>query len=120
VANSGYGQVGYIDGKDFEPVFTLNGWTRGLCFIGDILFVGVSRVLPRFRHYAPGIKTTKHTCSIVALDLKKGKVIGDIKFPYGNQLFAIDHLPAAECMGFPFKTVNTTPTEKKIFSVSLV
>ena len=120
VANSGYGQVGYIDGKDFKPVFTFNGWTRGLCFIGDVLFVGVSRVLPRFRHYAPGIKTTKHTCAIVAVDLKKGKVIGDIKFPYGNQLFAIEHLPAADCAGFPFKSVTAGVSEKKIFSVSLV
>ena len=120
VANSGYGEVGYIDGAAFKPVYKFNGWTRGLCFIEDILFVGISRVLPRFRHYAPGITTKKQICSIVAFDLKKNKIIGEIQFPYGNQIFAIDYFLSDQCSGLPFKTLQKNVPEKKIFSVSLV
>lgn len=120
VSNSGYGEVGYIDGTDFKPVFKFEGWTRGLCFIDNILFVGVSRVLPRFRQYAPGITSKKQVCSIVAVDLDKNKIIGDIQFPYGNQLFAIEFLMAEACSGLPFTTLQKTFAEKKIFSVSAV
>ena len=119
VANSGYGQVGYIDNGMFKPVYTFDGWTRGLCIVGDILFAGVSRVLPRFRHYAPGIKSRKQTCAIVAMNMKTGKVVGDIQFPYGNQLFAIEHISADACKGLPFTGLAANDYEKKIFSVSL-
>ncbi|MBC7553431.1 MAG: DUF4915 domain-containing protein [Taibaiella sp.] len=119
VANSGYGEVGYIHNGDFLPVFKLNGWTRGLCFIGDILFVGLSRVLPRFRHYAPGITTKTQECAIVALDLVEKRIIGDIKFPFGNQIFGIDFMSSALCTGLPFTVLRKTSAEKKIFSVSL-
>ena len=33
----------------------LPGWTRGLCFSSGVAFVGTSRVIPRFRQYAPGL-----------------------------------------------------------------
>ncbi len=120
VANSGYGEVGYIDGTEFKPVHKFDGWTRGLCFFENILFVGVSRVLPRFRHYAPGITSKKQVCAIVAFDLDKNKVIGEIKFPYGNQIFAIDYMFADQCSGLPFRSLQKNVPEKKIFSVSLV
>ena len=120
VSNSGYGEVGYIDNSEFKPIYKFNGWTRGLCFVENFLFVGVSRVLPRFRQYAPGITSKTQVCSIVAIDLDKNKVIVEIKFPYGNQLFAIDYMMSASCSGLPFRTVQKSLPEKKIFSVSLV
>ena len=120
VANSGYGEVGYFENTVFKPIIKFNGWTRGLCFIGDILFVGISRVLPRFRQYAPGITSTSQECAISAIDLKTGKEIGQVKFPCGNQLFAVDYLSSPSCTGFPFRNVQNSDAEKKIFSVSLV
>lgn len=120
VANSGYGQIGYLEEAEFIPVHKFNGWTRGLCFVGNILFVGVSRVLPRFRQYAPGITSKQQVCSIVAFDVEKNKVLGEIKFPNGNQIFAIDYLFSEQCVGLPFKTLQKNVPEKKIFSVSLV
>jgi uncharacterized protein (TIGR03032 family) len=120
VANSGYGQAGFISNGQFEPVYSFDGWTRGLCFVKNVLFVGVSRVLPRFRQYAPGIKTEAQTCAIVAIDTVTGNVLGDIKFPYGNQIFAIDFIDSTIAKGFAFQGVATTDNEKKIFSVSLV
>ncbi len=120
VANSGYGEVGYIENTQFKPIFKFNGWTRGLCFVGDVLFVGVSRVLPRFRHYAPGITSKTQDCGIVAVNIKTGEVIGEIKFPFGNQIFGIDYISAEKCSGLPFRVLKKTPVEKKIFSVSLL
>ncbi|MES2703043.1 MAG: DUF4915 domain-containing protein [Bacteroidota bacterium] len=120
VANSGYGEAGYIDNGEYRPVFKFDGWTRGLCFMGNIMFVGVSRILPKFRHYAPGITSIKQVCAIVAVDLLKQKVIGEVRFPYGNQIFAIDFLSSEKCSGLPFKSLQASSAEKKIFSVSLV
>ncbi|HKC68937.1 MAG TPA: DUF4915 domain-containing protein [Bacteroidia bacterium] len=119
VANSGYGEVGYFKGSEFVPTFKFNGWTRGLCFIDTVLFVAISRVLPRFRHYAPGIKSKKQTCAVVAIDTIKNEKIGEIEFPYGNQIFAIDYFDSAKCQGFPFISVEKSSLETDIFSVSL-
>src|SRR5262249_14340443 len=55
VDNSGYGELGVAESGGFEPIVRLPGWTRGLCFHGQVAFVGTSRVIPRFQHYAPGL-----------------------------------------------------------------
>jgi uncharacterized protein (TIGR03032 family) len=117
VANSGYGQVGYMENGAFNSVFKLNGWTRGLCFIGDYLFVGVSRVLPKFKVYAPGLTSVNQVCSVIAIDLKKQKIAGEVKFPFGNQIFAIDYFDSHKCLGFPFKSLKES--EANIFSTSI-
>jgi uncharacterized protein (TIGR03032 family) len=100
VDNSGYGEVGLADGAVFEPVARLPGWTRGLCFHDDIAFVATSRVLPRFRQYAPGLDADASLCGVHALDLCTGRVLGSIVWPGGNQVFALDWLPAAVADGF--------------------
>jgi uncharacterized protein (TIGR03032 family) len=119
VANSGYGEVGYYKGGEFKSAYKFKGWTRGLCFVDNVLFVGVSRVLPRFKHYAPGIKSKTQVCSIVAIDLISKKKIGEIKFPFGNQIFAIDYFKSNKCKGFPFNTLKKTKKDTDIFSVSV-
>jgi uncharacterized protein (TIGR03032 family) len=121
VANSGYGEVGYIEKEQFKPVFKLKGWTRGLCFVGDIMFVGVSRVLPRFKAYAPGLNVnSSQSCSIVAFDLRSDKKIGEINFPYGNQIFAIEYMVSDKCSGFPFNTIKENNAESLTFSMALI
>jgi len=102
VNNSGYGEVGIAENGRFRPVMRFTGWTRGLCFVGDIAFVGVSRVLPRFRAYAPGLAVDKSHCGIYALNTKTGNVIGSIRWPYGNQIFAIEAASRAMTSGFAF------------------
>jgi uncharacterized protein (TIGR03032 family) len=72
VDNSGYGEVGYLDNERLHPVARLPGWTRGLCFFGRIMFVGTSRVLPRFAAYAPGLDVDEAHCGIHALDMMSG------------------------------------------------
>jgi uncharacterized protein (TIGR03032 family) len=119
VDNSGYGEVGICDessGK-FEPVAHLQGWTRGLCFQGHIAFVGASRVIPRFRQYAPGLDVDSSMCGVHAIDTRSGNVVGSIVWPYGNQIFAIDTLPTGVTSGFPFKAgaKRATSREKQLF-----
>ena len=55
VNNSGYGEFGTAGDGAFVTVARLPGWTRGLAFAGGYAFVGVSRVIPRFSAYAPGL-----------------------------------------------------------------
>lgn len=102
VDNSGYGELGYIQNGDFTQVTKLSGWTRGLTFHRHIAFVGTSRVIPRFRQYAPGLDVNESRCGIHAVDTQTGQTLGSLYWPYGNQIFAIEALPATITHGFPF------------------
>src|SRR5262249_22603656 len=93
VDDSGYGPLrGGEDGR-FETVAQLPGWTRGLGFHDGVAFVGTSRVLPRFRQYAPGLDIDTSVCGLHAVDAGSGAVLGSITWPYGNQIFAVECLP---------------------------
>jgi uncharacterized protein (TIGR03032 family) len=96
VDNSGYGEVGYLSKGRFNPIAKLEGWTRGLCFVEDVLFVGISRVLPRFRAYAPGLDHRKSLCGLTAMDPRTGRILGRLVWPHGNQIFAIDWMKGAQ------------------------
>ncbi len=102
VANSGYGELGVVRDGRYEPVVGLRGWTRGLTFCKDIAFVGTSRVIPRFRSYAPGLEVDKSMCGIHAIDTRTGKELARLVWPAGNQIFAVDWAPARVVSGFPF------------------
>lgn len=101
VDNSGYGQVGLAHDGRFEPLATLPGWTRGLCLHRGVAFVGVSRVIPRFAMYAPGLEVDEATCGVHAVDAASGKVLGSITWPAGNQIFAVEWVPRSFSGGFP-------------------
>jgi uncharacterized protein (TIGR03032 family) len=103
VANSGYGELSLVRDGRAEPIIRLPGWTRGLCIVGGVAFVGTSRVIPRFRQYAPGLDVEQSRCGLHAVDLASGTILGSLFWPSGNQIFAIDWLPAAEASGFPFR-----------------
>jgi uncharacterized protein (TIGR03032 family) len=100
--NSGYGQVGRVASGKFEPLFHLAGWTRGLFFHRGVGFVGTSGVLPRYRHYAPGLDPARCETGVHALDLATGRVLGSLLWPLGNQLFAVEGLDRERSPGFPF------------------
>jgi uncharacterized protein (TIGR03032 family) len=112
VDNSGYGEVGRIVNGQFEPVFKLPGWTRGLYFHDDLAFVGTSRVIPKYRHYAPGLDPDKCENGLHALDLRSGEVLGSILWPAGNQIFAVEGLPVSTTNGFPF-SLGSAPKNKR-------
>jgi len=102
VDNSGYGELGYAENGQFQPIIRLPGWTRGLCFNGSLAFVGTSRVIPKFSRYAPGLDVNKSECGIHAIDMKTGKLVGSLIWPLGNQIFAIEAIPQKITTGFPF------------------
>jgi uncharacterized protein (TIGR03032 family) len=101
VDDSGYGRVGVVREGRLEPVSQLPGWTRGLAFAEDVAFVGTSRVIPRFAHYAPGLDVRHSVCGVHALDSSSGERLGGIVWPAGNQIFDIAVLPRARTHGFP-------------------
>ncbi len=102
VDNSGYGEVGVIEAGRYRPVLKLPGWTRGLVFVGNVGFVATSRVIPRFRAYAPGLDPGAARCGVHAFDPATGRVLGSLEWPDGNQMFSLEWCPAAMTGGFPF------------------
>jgi uncharacterized protein (TIGR03032 family) len=106
VANSGYGELGVgLEGR-FVSVARLPGWTRGLCFHGPVAFVGTSRVIPRFEHYAPGLEEAASACGVHAVDTRSGEILGSLLWPSGNQIFALDWAPSDFTSGFPFSVTQ--------------
>jgi uncharacterized protein (TIGR03032 family) len=101
VDNSGYGEVGVADAGRFQAVARLPGWTRGLAFHGDVALVGTSRVIPRFRMYAPGLDLDRSVCGVHAVDTRRGDVLGSLVWPEGNQVFAVEAVPLSLTSGFP-------------------
>ncbi len=113
VDNSGYGELGFAEGGAFRPVVKLPGWTRGLCFCGGVAFVGTSRVIPRFRQYAPGLDVDASVCGVHAVEVKSGRVLGGLTWPAGNQIFAIDWIDRAVATGFPFAAAGRRAAKEK-------
>lgn len=102
VANSGHGELGRIRDGKYEPLARLPGWTRGLTHHAGIAFVGSSRVIPRFRHYAPGLELNRSETGVHAVDLVNGKIVGSLIWPRGNQIFAVELTGAVRTIGFPY------------------
>ena len=100
--NSGYGEWGRVEDRTFRSLLTLPGWTRGLCLYEGIAFVGTSRVIPRFKNYAPGLDVRRSLCGIFAIELKSQRILGSIQWPYGNQIFALEWIPQGWTDGFPY------------------
>lgn len=110
VANSGYGDFGRIVDGRLETLARLPGWTRGVCCVGRVAFVGTSRILPRFRHYAPGVDPLRTETGLHAVDLRTGDVLGSLIWPTGDQIFAIEACRGGVAtVGFPF----TSPAEQR-------
>ena len=82
VANSGYGEVVRIRGAKLETIARLPGWTRGLWFVNNVLFVGTSRVILRYARYAPGLKVNESICGVHAIDATNGKRLGSISVAF--------------------------------------
>ncbi len=115
VANSGYGEVVRVGQAGKETVARLPGWTRGLCFVKGVVFVATSRVIPRYAHYAPGVRVAESLCGVHAIEAKSGKSLGAITWPVGNQIFAIDWIADEQTLGFPFSTPRDFERDRLLF-----
>ena len=115
VDDSGYGRLGVVDGGEFHEVTRLPGWTRGLVFHDGVAFVGTSRVLPRFRRYAPGLDVDRSTCAVHAVDVASGEVVGSITWPAGDQIFALELIPTTMATGLPFAVRRSRRRDRDLF-----
>jgi uncharacterized protein (TIGR03032 family) len=116
VDDSGYGGLCVLRDDAVETVTRLPGWTRGLCMVEDVAFVGTSRVIPRFRQYAPGLDVERSVCGIHAVDVRTGAPLGSLRWPYGNQIFAVDWLPSTLSGGFPSQSGRAAPEQlRRVF-----
>lgn len=100
VCESGSGTLGAVDlntGR-YEAVAAVPGFTRGLDFVGDLAFVGLSQVresavfsgIPITERLAP----EERTCGVCVVDLRRGEVVALLKFTSGVQeVFAVALLP---------------------------
>jgi uncharacterized protein (TIGR03032 family) len=104
VANSGYGEIRRADLPRTGSTSVVNapGWTRGLAFADGIGLFGTSRVIPRFRAYAPGLDVDRSVCGVHAFDVATGRVLGGYEWPAGNQIFAVDRVKTDWAAGLPF------------------
>ncbi len=109
VDNSGYGEVGCISDGRLTVAARLPGWTRGLCFRGDIMFVGTSRIIQRFHHYAPGLEPSACVCGVHVLEASSGRRLAGIVWPAGYQIFSVECLPRDLASGFPFRVSRPAP-----------
>ncbi len=112
LANSGYGELGYVEDARFEPAVRLEGWTRGLALHEGLAFVGTSRVIPRFARYAPGLERRRSRCGVHIVDLASGRTLGSLLWPDGNQIFAVEHVPNAFSLGFAAQVGDRAPAAR--------
>jgi uncharacterized protein (TIGR03032 family) len=120
VANSGYGELGYVADGRLQVVRRLPGWTRGLCLTKDIAFVATSRVIPRYARYAPGLDSRHSSCGLHAVCLTTGNVLASMEWPWGNQVFAIDWMDSQMSAGFPFLANKRNFKKENLFFYSFV
>jgi len=97
VLDSGTGRVLRVDPDrgTAEPLAELPGFARGMDRLGDVLFVGLSRIRDR-----PGERppiATKHDaliCGVAALERRQGRLLGYIKFDESyEEVFDVKVLP---------------------------
>jgi uncharacterized protein (TIGR03032 family) len=100
VCESGAGTLGFVDLKTgkYQPIAEVPGFTRGLDFIGNFAFVGLSQV--RESAVFSGIPITERladnerTCGVCAINLTTGQVVGLLRFETAVQeIFAVTVLP---------------------------
>jgi uncharacterized protein (TIGR03032 family) len=103
IDNSGYGELLRVAGGTKDLVCRLPGWTRGLVFAGPYAIVGTSRVLERFRQYAPGLDLDRAQCGVHLLETATGRLAASLLWPDGNQVFGIEWLPSSVATGLPFR-----------------
>ena len=101
LCNSGFGTFGYVDGLNSEAaryvaVGAAPGFTRGLAFGGDYVFVGLSRVIESYEAYAPGLDASGSKCGIWAFNRHDGRFVASLSWPNGYQIYDVQTLPGVK------------------------
>ncbi len=100
LCDSGMGELGILEpkGSSYTTVVKAPGFTRGLTFLDSYAIVGLSKVIPQYEPYAPGLDARKSQCGIVFVNLKSGRIEATLTWPDGFQVYDIqtlDGVPSA-------------------------
>jgi uncharacterized protein (TIGR03032 family) len=108
LCNSGYGEVGYLDNLGGESanwtvVARLPGFTRGLTLVDGYAVVGLSKVIPKYEPYAPGLKPADTRCGIGIVNMKTGATEALLWWPDGYQIYDVQAMPGVVRPQLPTK-----------------
>jgi protein O-GlcNAc transferase len=110
VLNSGCGELSIVDTKTgkLQVVASLPGYTRGLAFLGNYAFVGLSRI--RETNVFGGLPIGEHPdqlhCGLGIVEITTGRTIATLRFKTGvEELFAVEIIPGC----FHPKIVGPSP-----------
>lgn len=86
-----------MDGRSWQTVTKLPGFTRGMDFVGPLAFIGLSQV--RESAVFSGIplldRLQERTCGLWVVNIETGQTVAFLRFEEGVQeIFAINVLPA--------------------------
>jgi hypothetical protein len=80
------------------------GFTRGLAFAGDVMFVGLSKVIPKYEPYAPGLTPEQTRCGIWAFRASTGEFLASLSWPQGYQIYDIQVLAGVKRPRLPLES----------------
>lgn len=100
---SGHGRLGSVDvatGK-YTTLCELEGFTRGLSFVGNIAFVGLSQIRESASFggvpLAEKLKEKERIAGVWAIDIRNGETVAFCRFTAGVQeIFAVEILPGVQ------------------------
>ncbi len=100
LCDSGYGTIGYVDNYEtldpgrtrYVPIAKAPGFTRGLAFAGDLVFVGLSKVIKQYEPYAPGLTPEETRCGIGVFNWRTGESVASLFWPEGYQIYDVQIL----------------------------
>ena len=104
---SGKGNLSYYDFKKKKviEVATLPGFTRGLQFVGDFAFIGLSKVRESVTFSGlPITKLPKRVAGVWVVNIKTAQIVSFIEFTDGiDEVFAVSVVPHAHMDIFHFE-----------------
>lgn len=97
VLESGKGSLAKVNIKtgEINTLAELPGFTRGLCFVGDYAFVGLSEVreTAAFGSIPITEKVADRTCGVWVVDIRNGNIAGFLRFEGDiREIFAVEAL----------------------------
>ena len=105
---SGKGTLSYLDlsSRKTVEVSKVPGFTRGIQFVGDLAFIGVSKVRESAIFSGlPITKLSKRVCGIWVVNITNGDIVSFIEFADGiHEIFAINILPHSHMELFDSKS----------------
>jgi uncharacterized protein (TIGR03032 family) len=104
LCDSGFGSIGRVENFDthdpertrYVEVAKAPGFTRGLAFAGDHVYVGLSKVIKQYEPYAPGLNPDETRCGVWVFNWRTGETVATLSWPEGYQIYDVQVLPGVK------------------------